>query len=488
MAEQHKKRFEGTRWQIVAGSGGDVDKTALTELQRYVQTFHPYVVEICNPGEFDKSGHLIILGTPANSPVLKQLIKDRAITAPDKPEGYAITSKPSPFAENCRLVAIAGHDSAGALYGVMDFCARILATKVQPELSYDMRKSFDAMPDFTIAEHPLITNRGIWTWGYVIYDYRRFFDNMMKLKMNMVTIWNDCVPVNIAEIVSYAHARGIKIILGFHWGWGLDGIDISKPADQKRVKEMVVENYRNNYMKLDIDGIYFQTLTEHQTKVIAGKSVASHVCTMVNDISRALYDIKPGLTIQFGLHAMSIGENFGDLKDLDKRVVIVWEDAGIIPYGYDPSIDPRHSGLPEITTAAQTVEYSKKLAGFRKGTEFALVPKGWTNLSWRSEFEHHGPFVLGERDPKWVHRRWLDRQTRWSRINDVWLVNHPVAAEFYSAILDLKPPVMTVTGLVEDGMFEESIPLSVSVFGDTIWNPKRDATERLRIASSPFYG
>ena len=43
---------------------------------------------------------------------------------------------------------------------------------------------------------PALENRGLWTWGYVIYDYRRYLDNMARLKLNMLVVWNDCAPRN----------------------------------------------------------------------------------------------------------------------------------------------------------------------------------------------------------------------------------------------------------------------------------------------------
>ena len=78
-----------------------------------------------------------------------------------------------------------------------------------------LREAFDALPEFSRTEAPVIENRGVWTWGYVIYDYRRFFDNMARLKMNRLAVWNDVPPINCRQFIPYAHSRGIKVILGF---------------------------------------------------------------------------------------------------------------------------------------------------------------------------------------------------------------------------------------------------------------------------------
>jgi len=58
---------------------------------------------------------------------------------------------------------------------------------------------------------------------------------------------------------------------------------------------------------------------------------------------------------------------------------------------------------------------------------------------------------------------------------------------FYSAISALAPKGMTVSGLVEDGLFEESIEPSVAIFAQTLWNPSRDAGELLKLSMSPYY-
>lgn len=43
------------------------------------------------------------------------------------------------------------------------------------------------LPDFELNSRPAVKNRGIWTWGHVIYDYRSFIDNMVMLKLSTAT-------------------------------------------------------------------------------------------------------------------------------------------------------------------------------------------------------------------------------------------------------------------------------------------------------------
>ena len=112
----------------------------------------------------------------------------------------------------------------------------------------------------------------------------------------------------------------------------------------------------------------------------------------------------PALRLEWGLHASSIREHFGDLKSLDPRVVIVWEDAGGMPYSYDPEAPASAVDAARDTKVRDAaIEYSEKLATFRPGSEFAMCSKGWIQLRWPTESEPHGSFLLGEHAR--VHRQ-----------------------------------------------------------------------------------
>jgi hypothetical protein len=206
---------------------------------------------------------------------------------------------------------------------------------------------------------------------------------------------------------------------------------------------------------------------------------------MVNEIASALLELKPDLQIHFGLHATSILDRYTDLASLDKRVTIAWEDAGVLPYVYTPEIErspTSTAGTFHLHTLAETLDYSKRLATFRPGSEFAIVPKGWSNLDWSAEFEHHKAFLLGIRDPAFIRERLRQRQPYWNMINALWVKNFRHAISFYREILACSPVKMTVTGLIEDGIFEQQIQLSVAIFAETLWNPYRDAEKILQRA------
>ncbi|MHC4914778.1 MAG: hypothetical protein ACYTGB_04740 [Planctomycetota bacterium] len=492
MAYVHKDVHGGARWCLAHGSLEGSGSFAVCELQRELQRRLPYVLEV-RPGVDDSlqaERHLALLGTREDNPLIAELVDGGKLPAPEGAGGYSLAAMDSPWAGGKKAIAVAGADAAGVLHGAIDFCARVLSARATPDDPREMRAALDEIAAMQIAGRPLVDDRGIWTWGYVVYDYRRFIDNMARLKMNALTVWNDCAPLNAREIVDYAHSRGVKVVFGFHWGWGIEGLDLTSGEHLARVRGEVLDVWRREYRDLGCDGIYFQTATEHKTRTIGDRSVAACAREWVNGIAGALLEEAPDLRVQFGLHAISIGEHYADLAGLDPRVSIVWEDAGTIPYSYEPvpEMEEASWSVPEeLVTAEKTLEYSKKLAGLRPGCEFAMVAKGWIKLRWGVDFEHHGPFVLGERDRSWIRRRLEERRPRWDEANRLWTRHFPVAARFYREILGCGPPRTNVTGLIEDGMFSEEIPLSAALFAETLWNPRRPDAEILELAGSPYY-
>jgi hypothetical protein len=383
-------------------------------------------------------------------------------------------------------VVIGGADASGTLYGVTHFNKKLAG--LPPGDPKKIRQTLDNLVEFNAQESPTIENRGIWSWGYVIYDYRRFIDNLARLRMNRLLFWNDIPPINCHSIIDYAHARGVKVVLGFSWGWGIGDLDPNSREDRQLIKDEVICRVDQFYGHLGMDAIYFQTFTETSEKVIGGNLLAVLARDWVNDIAGAILARHPDLRIEWGLHATSILENYKCLESLDPRVVIVWEDAGVVPYAYDPITHSRSASFPaSLNSPEATVEFSTKLATFRANREFAMVAKGWTNLRWGVEIGPDGPFILGERAPDFIRNRLHERQPRWDYVNSLWLENYPEALRFFQAILATSPSRMTVLGLIEDGIFEEKFQVSVALFAEMIWNPRRSAQEILESALNPYY-
>jgi len=477
------ERYPGSRWLLVYGNYAEPERVATNRAQACAQYYLPYLLEVAPAAEVTPDGdtHVMLVGTAKSNRWIAQTIDRGLVRAPEKAQGFTIACLDAPWGDGKRAIVICGADARGTLYGAEEFCARTLYGGLPNDGAEPRRDDFDKMADFTLTEAPAIDDRGIWTWGYVIYDYKWFLDNMVKLKMNMLTVWNRTVPLNMDRIIEYAHARGIRIIPGFHWGWGSDNrFDIANPADLPALKRDIIDTYQREYAGLDIDGIYFQTQTEHNELTRDGRTMAAIARDFVNYVAEGLYEIKPDLHIQFGLHATSIREHYTDFEALDPRVTITWEDAGMLPFSYYPTLGAE--GEYEAT-----LEYGKQLAQFRRDSGFAMVPKGWICLRWGREFEFHGPFILGERAPRGIHERLLDRSGYWEGQNQQWYRLFPYAARFYREMLEEKPKSTLVTGLVEDGLFEANIQPSVSLFAETLWNPHQSDHEILARAMRPYY-
>lgn len=480
LRSQFTPRHAGPRWQLLAGTLEGLEGRAALDMQRGLQSFLPYVLPVhTSPCEnMDSLEHVAVIGTPATHPVIAGLIANGHLSSPTKPEGFSISLRDSPWRKGARLLAVAGADARGVLYGAQETCARIFPGGTLLDGFPARAAHLDTCPAFSTCENPGVRNRGIWTWGYVVRDYRRFLDHMLRLKLNTLTLWNDVAPLNAREVLDYAHAHGVSVLSGFHWGWGHEpSLDLSREDHRDLIRKTVLETYRTQYAGLDHDGIYFQTLTEHKNRSLAGKSTAHWACKLVNSTAKALLTEHPGLKLHFGLHGTSIGEDYADLKDLDPRVAIVWEDCGSLPYAYSAG---------DVAHFEETLELSKRLATFRPGSGFSLVPKGWMTLRWDKDFENHGPFLLGEQSPHFIRERLMARQGEWDVANEHWFRNHPLAARFYREILAVNPDV-SATALVEDGGFEEAIQPSVALFAETVWNPALPDSERLARAMRPFY-
>jgi hypothetical protein len=470
-------RYQGPRWSIAYGSQEDETNFALEELYRAVQSFLPYVLEVQPAWQVDPltfSGHLILLGTPQDNLHVQKLEETGRLQLPPHLQGISLQCSTSTTNASLRRVTVAGRSPAGVLHAVETFITHVLSDLWPEEADQDiLRASLDTLPTFSLNESPAIPERGLWTWGYVIYDYRRFLDHMARLRFNCLTIWNDIPPLNTRQLIDYAHERGIKIILGFPWGWGMD-YDLADPEARQQIQALAIKHYQKHIQTLKPDGIYFQSLTEHNHLELAGRSVASLTCDLVNQVAARLYTLEPALDIRFGLHATSIRQRFNDLAELDPRITIVWEDAGALPYTYTPSLEG--NGL----SFEQTLDYSRRLAAFRPGSTFAMVAKGWTCLDWEHEFEHHGPYLIGVRNPAYTQRRLESKAARWQEVNTLWERYLPQALQFYRSILEVSQGRTSVIALLEDGLFEETIQPSVAAFAEALWNPAADADEMLR--------
>jgi len=447
---------------IVYGSDqGGVAQKALETLTRELLDYtYEYPTCIAADREINKElfGQFIYVGTLANNPYLAAVDKH-----PTAKEGYVITVKDG-------TVYIEGTDDAGVLYGCVDFYAKYITkaeytNKSQPYWKNPFEDDF-VLPDFELESAPSINNRGLWTWGHVIYDYRAYIDNLVKLKMNTVIIWNDFLPVNINEAIDYAHTCNVKVILGFAWGWenGAENFKITM-LDETSVK--VVEQYKSDYAHLDIDGIYFQSVTETSKEELDGILIADAVTQFVNNTAAKIFEINPTLELQFGLHATSVKTKLQYIKKTDPRIRILWENCGVFPFGYIP----KH----HIERFDEVKEFVCRIAQLRgEGERFGVVTKAFTKLAW-DEFDHQrGSYFMGVSSDAVQKNRILRKHKTWRYVQAYWLTYADKAYEMIRAMKETTKGDFYCTALVEDGMFEKEIPYIVALYSEMLWDTEND--------------
>ena len=357
---------------------------------------------------------------------------------------------------------IEGSDDAGVLYGCVDFYNRFVVETEHPNTDRYWVNPFDSeWPEFELSSRPAIRQRGIWTWGHVIYEYRGFIDHMVKLKMNTLIIWNDHPPVNAADMIEYAHRCNVKVIWGYPWFWDTDcnTIDIDKAYASSAD---ILEYYEREYLPLGGDGIYFQSFTEVGEETIGGRLVAEAVTGFVNKTAEGFLKKYPDMELQFGLHATSVKDKLEYIRNVDPRVRIVWENCGAFPFSYMPN---------DVQDFGETCDFVEKIAMLR-GTDdrFGVVTKGLTKLDW-SRFEHiAGPVNLGV-SSDWMKENRLIRKRRiWRYLQAYWMTNADKACEMIRLMQRCKGGDMYATALVEDGMFGEKIMYPVALYAEMLWD------------------
>jgi hypothetical protein len=431
-----------------------------------------------------------------NNPLLQKYADRGFFTVQKKKEGYSIKVFPKPEVENRFVIIIQGADGAGLLYGVSDFKRYYINDKIEsgPGNYYRAKKPFlSPMPFFEKTSAPAIDYRGFWTWGHTIYDYRGYFRNMRECKLNIAVLWNDYAPINARELIEYAHDNGIKVVWGYTWCWGDDPVDPRNKDDLEKWKKYVVDTYERQYLPLGADGIYFQTFTETTDTKIGGASISDLVVDWVNNISAALYEKYPDIWIQFGVHATSVNEECVKFQAVDKRMSIVWEDAGIssdgsgkcssqegFPYGYNPM-------TPGDVRA--TYEYTKEILSLRgKDDRFGTVFKGFTYLDWSNFENQKGPFILGEALREFIEKRKLQKNEIWYDTAPYWVMEADNLKMICSLIAEADIKEKIVTALVEDGMWECGVRLGPALLAEYLWDPSSEKTAVLEMLFHAGYG
>lgn len=362
--------------------------------------------------------------------------------------------------EDRQRINITAKDEVNLMYAASDFKNVYLpyAGKVTGDnvIDFYCNKLFEGvLRPFDYGTAPRIKRRGLWTWGHTIYDYKKYIDNMVILKLNTLIVWNDFVPVNIGDVIAYAHRNGISIYLGFAWGWDTNFVNMDI-SDTSRLTKSVVKKYINEYKELECDGIYFQSFTELSDDTIGGVSIAEAVTEFVNNTVNELYNISPDLDVLFGLHATSVIDKIDVFKKLDSRISVIWEDMGAFPYA---------NSSDDLSGFEKTAELNRKAQSLRTGG-FGAVLKSNYRLDW-SSFEHQqGRFIMGVSDRRYIKKKSEYIKPLLKTIQADWIKNAPYACEL---IRDFDENAI-VTVLAEDGVFEEFITYPVALYAQMMWD------------------
>lgn len=464
------KLYGDNRITVVVGSEKCASERYLKLLYGEIAPSVPYVLTVTTAAELDvekeKYYNVIAVGTAEDNPYIASLVGEGIISIPDDPDGYVIRVLDNPKNTEKQLTVLAGASSHSVCYAVSEYIGNYLPITESRDLHkvrfvpYFTRKTAETYRVRT----PKIKERGVWTWGHVIYDYKRFIDNMQKLRMNIITVWNDYPPINAREFVEYAHAAGIKVIWGFSIGWGYK-VNISDNAELDRIIDDALSHYEKNYLDLGGDGIYFQSFTETDKDTQNGVNIACAVKIYVNKIYERFKERFGDMRIQFGLHATSVKKHLDEIGGIDPGVEIIWEDLGCFPYRYSPENTEDTEGMLSLTESITSLGEGK----------MGVVLKGLSCLEW-FEFENQfGRYPMGAWGERYVEARREKQNKFWRRVNALWLKNGHLAKD--AMLLLCGGGANTVEALIEDGLLEESIPFAVAVMAELMWDPEDEMDE-----------
>ncbi len=476
------------RWVIITDNyQNEIVKNAVTLINKEVSEYLDYVLPVIlysdNLGDLI-CDNLIVIGNQ-NSALISRYIKSGVIETSDK-EGFSIAVFDKEENADRQIIVISGADDKGVLNGCAEFLTSYMGSVIYKRGDIFYKNFFYEpfnvkLPTWKYSSSPKVKTRAIWTWGHVIYDYKRFFMNMAKLKLNEIVIWNDVAPLNAKDITGYAHALGIKVVWGFAWGWSTDCSTILKNYNaqlKEQIINQVIQKYQTEYADTGADGIYFQSFTELDAESVNGTDIATTVTELVNETAERLFSINPNIHLQFGLHSNSVKNKLSIIKNVDKRIHIVWENCGSFPFSYD---------VDDINTYPETLNFVDSLLSLREEKErFGVVIKGMTKLDW-STFEHFNKtYLLGERNNAFVNRRTEYKDHLWKLVQAGWMKNAEMVRNLIKNIVD-KNENAIIEALVEDGTFENKIPFPVCLYAEIIWNPNQDIeTIKRKAMESPF--
>ncbi len=403
------------------------------------------------------------------------------ITPDELPEGgFAIKVVRNPDDEEGSFVFLTARSELELFYSVVSFLDDYInmhapsgGANVMPDFFFNSpieEGFYSEVPDHKI--------RSIFTWGHSINSYRDYIDNMARVKLNELIIWNDYIPINIDEIIEYAHSYGISVVLGYSWGWREIGNKATEITEEtiNNLKELIVRTYREQYAPVKCDGIYFQAFTERNEERVGGKLISEMVTEMVNDVAQQLWQITPDLRLIFGLHASSVRNRLAEISKVDPRIEILWEDCGEFPFSYS-------SLMKSEEEFEKTLEFVKEILNLRGGRGVGFAFKSVMMLDWTKVVRQIGPYIMGENAPEIAdHDRRL-RAKSWRRYASNWMTGGHWAHRMMKFIRENE---LTDTTMCTAGTFDGGIYLPFALLAEMFrHNDETYAPVLNRVAKRP---
>jgi len=460
-------------WKICFRGETESAKFGLELVQAACQEYLGYQPMVSDSISLSDSDDLILLtcrnGNSCQNKELDAIAGERIPGG----EGYLVSFRDHPYVQGRRMILITSETEQGLMYGCVDFAEKYLPQAAQahqhnPEYYYFKNPFEDGFEDASFLSEPTLCERGLWTWGHVIYDYKAYFDNMARLKLNTVTIWNDFAPVNEREVYEYAHARGIKVIWGLSLNWD-EKEDISSEKSLEKWAQIALKRCRKMYEKGIVDGVYVQTFTETRDDTIGGMSIAENAVRWVNEIYRTIAAEIPQIDFRWGLHASSVLTRLDAIEKVDERIKIIWEDAGQFPYNYVPELN--------VPGFGDAMDSTKKIANLRGGKGAGATLKGLCCLDWKVFRHLEGPLVIGRASKVQMEKLLPEKRRIWKYVQSYWLVNAEACREVIAEYARAADGQAALCGLVEDSLFEMKLWFPVALFAEMMWNCEKPVSE-----------